>query len=156
MTTPDRSDGPLRRDELAAWRPFVQVALRVTNAIDRDLQAGYGITHTDFAAMVMLREAAGQRLRMAQVADSLGIDRSVLTYRVKRLEGLGLVVRERDVPGDARGTFAVLTGEGVSLLRRCTREHVRSVRRHFLDHLEPADLPALERALTKVAGTSAG
>lgn len=140
-------------DELAAWRAFVQSALYVTNVIDQELQAAFDITHTDFAAMVMLREAPPRRLRMAEVADGLGIDRSVLTYRVKRLEGRGLVMRERDVPGDGRGTYAVLTDAGVSFLRRCARSHVGDVRRHFVDHLDRADLATVAMTMAKLTAS---
>lgn len=147
----DQQTSGLDQLELAAWRAFVRAALLVTNLIDAELQAAFDVTHTDFAAMVMLREAPHRRLRMAEVADGLGVDRSALTYRVKRLEARGLVLRDTHVPGDGRGTYAVLTDAGVSFLRRCSRSHVADVRRHFVDHLDRGDLPGIAVTMAKLA-----
>jgi hypothetical protein len=69
---------------------------------------------------------------------------------VGRLEGQGLVVRER-YSCDGRGLNAVLTDAGLGRLRGAWPTHLASVRRHIMDHLGELDLPDLTAALRRFA-----
>jgi DNA-binding MarR family transcriptional regulator len=55
------------------------------------------------------------------------------------MESRGLVRRD-NCEGDKRGTFAVLTQEGIDAIRRVAPDHVEHVRRHFIDRLSPRQL----------------
>jgi DNA-binding MarR family transcriptional regulator len=61
------------------------------------------------------------------------------------MEARGLVSRE-DCEGDKRGTFAVLTDHGAATITEVAPSHVASVREHFIDQLDPAELAALTEA----------
>ncbi len=83
-----------------------------------------------------LGDAAGQRLRMGELADRLLLSRSGITRLVDRLERQGLIARER-CTDDGRGFFALLTGSGRAMLAAARPDHLAGVRRHFVDRLEP-------------------
>lgn len=54
-------------------------------------------------------------------------------------------------PDDGRGWNAVLTETGLQRLRQTWPAHLAIMRRHVLDHLQAADLPALTAALQRFA-----
>jgi len=47
---------------------------------------------------------------------------------------------------DKRGTFAVLTAEGMAVIERVAPDHVENVRRHFIDRLSPRQLEEIKDA----------
>jgi len=63
--------------------------------------------------------------------------------------GQGLVRRDPD-PEDRRASFAALTDEGRAALRRAAPVYLDAIARHFLDHVHPDELVALNDALTRV------
>jgi DNA-binding MarR family transcriptional regulator len=65
------------------------------------------------------------------------------------METKGLVTRE-GCEGDKRGTFAVLTDQGLDTIGTVAPSHVASVREHFVDQLKPAELTALTEAYLPV------
>lgn len=116
--------------------------------LDRDLHP-FGLSSNDYEILVELSEAPRGQLRMTELADRTAQSRSRLSHQVSRMETRGLVRRE-DCAGDKRGTFAVLTPHGVSLIERVAPSHVASVRRHFIDHLSAEELAALAASFTPV------
>ena len=48
-------------------------------------------------------------------------------------------------PTDRRGSFAVLTDEGMAALAAAAPHHVEAVRTHLFDRLTPAQLAQLRR-----------
>ena len=144
----------LDQTEMAAWRSFVEVTAGVMAAVDADLQASAGTWAGEYGVLVNLSEAAGQRLRMCDLAASLHLSPSGLTRRLDGLVRAGLVER---VPSteDRRVMLAALTDKGRRYLERAAPEHVESVRRHFVDHLSRTQLEQLTAALSAIdAGLS--
>jgi DNA-binding MarR family transcriptional regulator len=68
---------------------------------------------------------------------------------VDRIERAGLLRRE-PVPGDGRGAYAVITEEGMAMLRRMWPVYARSIRTEFLDAIGD-DRDSLRQALERVA-----
>jgi DNA-binding MarR family transcriptional regulator len=97
-----------------------------------------------------LSEAPGRRLRMSDLAGASALSLSGMTRIVTRLEGQGLVQRERS-SCDGRGWNAVLTDDGLHRLRQAWPTHLASVRRHVIDHVRTVDLPAFTAALQRFA-----
>lgn len=137
-------------DEMAAWRSFVHASVRLFERLDREMKADHGLTHDDYAILVNLSEAPALRMRMTELASRVLESKSRLSHHVGRLEAEGLVRRET-CPNDLRGLFAVLTPAGQRMLRRAAPDHVRSVRSHFIDHLDRSQLRLLAEALGGVA-----
>src|SRR5581483_9803618 len=83
------------------------------------------------------------RLRMTELADATSQSRSRLSHQISRMENRGLVRRD-ECEGDKRGTFAVLTADGMAAIERVAPDHVENVRRHFIDRLSPRQLEEIK------------
>ncbi len=132
----------LTAEEMAAWRPFITAATVVVGAMDAEMKADFDISHLDHALLMLLLEQPRRRARMIDVARSLRVDPSGVTYRVRRLERLRLVDRVAD-PDDRRVSYARLTPRGMRLLREAWPRHRDAIRRHFLQHVRPDQLPVI-------------
>jgi len=128
----------LTDDEQQAWRATVNLSQLLFRQLDRDLNA-HGLNSRDYEILVELSEAPDHRLRMTDLADATSQSRSRLSHQISRMENRGLVRRD-DCEGDKRGTFAVLTKEGMNTIERVAPHHVETVRRHFIDRLSPHQL----------------
>ncbi len=131
-------------DQLAAWRAFLRAHATITRALEAELVAEQTLSLAAYDVLVQLAEAPGRRLRMTELADAVLLSRSGVTRLVDRMERMGLVCRSR-VQNDGRGVAAELTDAGFARLRTASRTHLAGVLRHFVAHLEPDDLDALER-----------
>ncbi|WP_369234819.1 MarR family winged helix-turn-helix transcriptional regulator [Streptomyces sp. R21] len=135
--------------EQRAWRSYISASSLLEDTIDRQLQAEAGMPHLYYSVLAMLSEAPDRRLRMTDLAELLKITRSRLTYAVSRLENDGAVRRE-GCPSDKRGSIAVLTDEGMSLLERSAPGHAETVRAAVFDHLTPEQVGQLEEICTSI------
>jgi DNA-binding MarR family transcriptional regulator len=138
----------LSAEEQQAWRATVHLSQLLMRQLDRDLTA-HGLNAHDYEILVELSEAPDTRLRMTDLADATSQSRSRLSHQISRMESRGLVRRD-NCEGDKRGTFAVLTDEGVAAIRRVAPDHVEHVRRHFIDRLTPRQLEEVTDAFTPV------
>lgn len=126
------SGAQLNADELAAWRGFLRTHARVTRALDAELVAAHGLPLSSYEVLLFLESAPENKLRMAELADSVLLSRSGLTRMVDRLEEGGLVRRE-SCPSDLRGFNAVLTESGRAALLEARKTHLSGVRRLYLE-----------------------
>jgi len=139
----------LTPDESAFWRAFVDVNLRIIEAVGADMRADSDCTMDDYEVLVRLSEAPDRRIRMSELSDQVVQSRSRLTQRIDRLAQRGWVRRER-CPQDRRGAFAVLTDDGFAALAEAAPMHVASVRRHLVDRLDPSQLRAATSLLRSI------
>ncbi|MEU6593849.1 MarR family transcriptional regulator [Streptomyces sp. NPDC046881] len=140
----------LTPEEQRAWRAYIAASRLLEDAIDRQLQQEGGMPHLFYTVLANLSEAPDRRLRMTDLAETLKITRSRLTYVVTRLERDGLVRRE-NCRWDKRGSLAVLTDEGMAVLERTAPGHVEAVRTALFDRLTPEQVGQLEEICTGVA-----
>ncbi|MBV9095869.1 MAG: MarR family transcriptional regulator [Streptosporangiaceae bacterium] len=138
----------LSDEEQQAWRTTVHLNKLLMRQLDRDLAAD-GLNAADYEILVVLSEAPGRRLRMTDLADATSQSRSRLSHQISRMEARRLVRRD-ECEGDKRGTFAVLTGEGMATIERVAPRHVEHVRRHFIDRLTPQQLDQIRAAFQPV------
>jgi DNA-binding MarR family transcriptional regulator len=147
---------PLSAAEEAFLRAWSRAAMIVPRALDADLMTGQGISLSEYTVLMHLSEATDRSLRMSDLACACALSLSGMSRVVGRLQGQGLVVRER-YSRDGRGLNAVLTDAGLARLRRAWPTHLASVRRHVMDHLSELDLPVVTAALQHFASdTSVG
>src|ERR1700742_576435 len=132
----------LSADEQQAWRATVHLSQLLMRQQARARNAP-GLSGHDYEILVELSEAPDHRLRMTELADATSQSRSRLSHQISRMENRGLVRRD-DCEGDKRGTFAVLTGEGMATIERVAPDHVENVRRHFIDRLSPRQLEEIK------------
>ncbi|GAA4441543.1 MarR family winged helix-turn-helix transcriptional regulator [Phytohabitans houttuyneae] len=140
---------PLTPTEMAGWRAYIESSQRLMTQLEEDLRADSGLTFNDYHLLVLLSEAPGQRLRMGELANRLVFSPSRLTYQIGAMEKRGLVARE-SCPEDRRGSEAVLTAEGLRALRAAAPHHLSSVRAHFVDDLDEAEIAVLTRVFTRL------
>ena len=155
-TAPVASSAPaggprwLTDEEQRVWRAYVDATTLLEDHLDRQLQRDAGMPHVYYGLLVKLAEAPRRRLRMTELAKDAKITRSRLSHAVARLEKNGWVRRE-DCPSDKRGQFAVLTDEGVDVLRRHAPGHVDAVRQAVFDRLTPEQQKSLGEIMKIVA-----
>jgi DNA-binding MarR family transcriptional regulator len=141
-------------ETLGAWRAFLNAHALATKRINRDL-ADAGLPDLAwYDVLWTLQRADGRRLRIRELADAVVLSSTGMTRFVDRLEAEGLVRRE-SVPGDRRGAYAVITKQGIDLLRRMWPVYARGITTYF----EPAvrDGGPLRAALEGIAdAASAG
>jgi DNA-binding MarR family transcriptional regulator len=124
----------------------------VVPRIERTLQADTGLPIAWYDVLLELNGARpDRRLRMQELGDRVTVSRSRVSRVVDELERAGFVVRIPD-PSDRRASFAAITPEGRTVLRRAAPVYLAAVEREFLAKLTPADARTIERALDRVRG----
>jgi DNA-binding MarR family transcriptional regulator len=145
------SETPLKATDwrLAVWRQFLQAHNTTVQRLERDLNDGADLPLSWYDVLLQLAEAPDRRLRMAELADRVLLSRSGLTRLVDRLQFDGLVRRE-PFPGDARGTYTVLTEAGLDRLRAAAPVHLAGVREYWLAKFSDDELRQLGELLGRV------
>lgn len=138
----------LDADQQRIWRTYLLGVARINEELDADLRR-HGLDLAEYEILVCLEENPHRRLRMSELAEAVHQSRSRLTHTVSRMERAGLVVRT-SCPSDRRGVWAELTPTGFDLLKAAAPSHVESVRRIFVEAVDPADFSALGRAFDRV------
>jgi DNA-binding MarR family transcriptional regulator len=143
----------LDADEQRTWRAFLQATHRILEGLERQLQRDSGLPHAYYEVLVRLSEAPDRTLRMSELAERSLSSRSRLSHAVARLEAAGWIRRE-SCPTDRRGTFAVLTDEGLSVLTAAAPGHVEEGRRLLFDPLTPEHVTELRDICEALAGAT--
>ena len=125
--------------EERAWRGLQGMHADLVQYIDRQLRVRSGLSRADYEVLVLLSEAPPGRLRAFEIGEMLRWEKSRLSQHLTRMEGRGLVSRER-CAADQRGTFVVLTARGREAIENAAGPHVADVRALLLDHVTPAQL----------------
>ncbi len=133
---------------VAVWRSFLRAHAGVIRELERELLTEAGLPLPWYDVLLQLAEAPDRRLRMADLADRVLLSRSGLTRLVDRLQAEGLVRREPS-PEDARGTFTVLTHEGIDRLRKAVPVHLAGIQRHWLRYFDDEELRRLGELLAR-------
>jgi DNA-binding MarR family transcriptional regulator len=132
----DSHEGRMRKSptahELRVWRDYVETGDRIRSLLGARLQAESGISMGDYAVLLALSEADGKRMRSSELAAAIDWERSRLSHHLGRMEGRGLVSRERSAV-DNRGAEVVLTAAGASQFRRASASHLRAVQELFVE-----------------------
>jgi len=136
--------------EMDAWRSFLAASTSVTARLNRELEAGCGISMHEYEILVRLSEAPDHTLRMSTLAEHVSHSRSRLTHTVRRLESVGYVERS-SCDSDRRGVNCTLTQEGFDFLREAAPVHLDGVRRHVVDRLSREQQVALAELMRVIA-----
>lgn len=136
----------LTGEETRAWMAFFSAAALLNRRLDQQLKDDADLTHVQYEILSRLSGAAGQELRMTELAESIYTSQSGVTYQITQLEKAGLV-RRRICPSGPRAVYAVLTDAGFATLERAAPGHVSAVRELLIDVLTPEQLTALADGL---------
>lgn len=150
MTEPVERTLTASDPRLEPWRQFLMAHARVSRRLDDELRADHDLSLAEYDALLTIAQAPSRRIRMRQLADRVILSKSGVTRLIDRLVVDGLVERSA-CETDARGAEAVLTPAGLERLRAASQTHLRGIEHHFLEAVDPADVPVLTRALTSLA-----
>jgi DNA-binding MarR family transcriptional regulator len=132
----------LDETEQTAWRGHLRVTWLLAAAVARDLARDSGLSAADYQVLVELSESENHEMRISELATSMMWSKSRLSHQLSRMKERRLVCR-RECPSDARGSFAMLTPEGLEAITKAAPAHVDSVRRHFIDRLDRQQVEAM-------------
>ncbi|MCH5677653.1 MarR family winged helix-turn-helix transcriptional regulator [Streptomyces gilvus] len=138
MVEPDA----LKPEEWDLWDRWMHAQRLLLQEIDRRLQAEFGISKAEFSVLVTLLRAPGREVRVVDMADSLGWEKSRVSHQLTRMERRGFVVRTES-GASGRRTGIGLTPDGRRLAERAVVAHAGNVRRYFIDQLAPEQAAAV-------------
>lgn len=128
--------------ELRAWRSLQLMQMRLDGELARQLAIDSGLSYPDYVVLVALTDRPDGRMRLFELAEVLGWEKSRLSHHVARMAARGLVAKEK-CDSDRRGAFVVITSDGRRVIEAAAPGHVAAVRRLFIDPLSPAQLDAI-------------
>jgi DNA-binding MarR family transcriptional regulator len=135
--------------EERAWRALQFMQMRLEAELARQLASGSGLSYSDYLVLVALTDRTEARLRLFELGEILGWEKSRLSHHVGRMADRGLVKKE-PCDADRRGAFVVLTTKGRKAIGLAAPGHVGVVRRLFIDKLTPAELDVIATASERV------
>lgn len=142
MTTTDGAPW-LDAEETRTWLALLSLTLLGLKPIETDLRTDSELTLFEYLVLSQLSMSPDRTARMSQLAFLANGSPSRLSNVVSRFEKRGWVTRGPD-PEDGRGALARLTDEGFAVVEAAAPDHVRSVRRHVIDRLSPAQRESLQ------------
>ena len=135
------------------WDIVAVFASAVEASLDRWLNEHWRIGLTDYRALLLLSQSPQKELRIASLAQQVGLTSTSTTRLVSRLEEKGLA--KRDVcQEDGRGVYAVIDPVGEELLWNIQvpyEAHVSGLLDDPTQLLAPVDVKPLANALREVA-----
>ncbi len=132
----------LTETEERAWRSLQLMQMRLTALLARDLSTHSGLSYQDYAVLVALTDRPDGRMRLFQLGNQLGWEKSRLSHQVSRMVQRGLVEKMK-CGSDRRGAFVSVTCAGRREIGAAAPSHLEAVRRLFVDRLTPAQLACL-------------
>lgn len=139
----------LNEREERAWRALQHMQMRLEAELARQLGADSGLSYPDYLVLVALTDRPEGRMRLYELADILGWEKSRLSHHIARMTDRSLVAKER-CDADRRGAFVVVTSKGRREIETAAPGHVAAVRRLFVDQLTPSQLDAIGDAAEAV------
>jgi DNA-binding MarR family transcriptional regulator len=134
----------LDENEQRAWLRLAGVMLKLSPALDSQLQRDSDLTHFDYLCLAMLSSDAEHTLRMSDLAGRANASLSRLSHVISKLEKRGWVARTPS-PESRRVTLVSLTEDGWQVLVKAAPGHVETVRALVFEGLTAEDVAALER-----------
>ena len=125
-----------------AWRTLQFMNMRLEGELARRLAADSDLSYPDYMVLVALTGHAEGRLRLYELAEQLGWEKSRLSHQVARMATRGLVAKEQ-CENDRRGAYVVVTEPGHRAIAAAAPGHVDAVRNLFVDRLSPAQLDTI-------------
>lgn len=141
--------------EERAWRALQFMGMRLDARLASELAAVSDLSYPDYTVLVALTDRPEGRMRLFELAATLGWEKSRVSHQIARMVDRGLVAKEK-CDDDRRGAFVVATDRGLAAIEAAAPHHVETVRHLFVDPLTPAELDALGHIAQKVLDAMAG
>lgn len=124
----------LNERELRAWSSLQFMQMRLEGALARQLATDSSLSYPDYLVLVTLTDQPDGRLRLFELAEVLGWEKSRVSHQVARMTSRKLVAKVK-CDSDGRGAFVVVTAHGRREIDAAAPGHVDAVRRLFIDRL---------------------
>ena len=147
----------LSESELEVWRTFYSMRRHLDRALDLQLQRDSGVSASEWEILIALNDAPGRRLRIKDIARSIGWEKSRVSHLVTRMEKRELLGRA-ECEADARSSWIGLTANGRRAVLGAMSGHVAAIRRYFFDVLdddEAASLSSVSHRVIEAIGCAA-
>ena len=145
----------LNKREERAWRGLLAMHAQLSAELARRQTSESPLSYQDYEVLVALTDRQDSRLRVFQLAQVLGWEKSRASHHIARMTGRGLV-KKVPCPTDGRGSFVAATARGRRQIEAAAPGHVAAVRELFVDRLTPAQLDAIADAAVDVLAPLAG
>ena len=126
-----------------AWRAWLDAHAHLSARLNRELQAGSGLSLSDYDVLVHLTDVPDGRLRSFELGEGLQWEKSRVSRQVARMAERG-PGRQGGSPEDGRGAYVTLTRAGRRAIEEAAPAHVELVRRLLFDGLTAAQVRTLE------------
>ena len=126
----------LSDDELELFRAFHLMRRGFDRTLDAQLQQDDGISISELEVLMALVRSPGRRLRVRDLVDATGWEKSRVSHQVTRMVARGFVERQ-ECEEDRRAMWIHLTGEGRRVVVRALPKHSATIRRILFDALTP-------------------
>jgi DNA-binding MarR family transcriptional regulator len=136
--------------EARAWTGLLRAHAALVRDVDSRLRSAHDLPLSWYDLLAEVAAAPDGRIRMGDLAQRVLLTPAGLSGLVDRLERAKLVER-RPCDGDARGTYAVVTGEGRRRLERAHPTHRDAVRSRYTGRFADAELDLVGRVWERVA-----
>lgn len=123
--------------------------MRLDAELARQLSLDSQLSYPEYLVLVALTDQPDGRMRLYELADVLGWEKSRSSHLVSRMSTRGLIAKEK-CDSDRRGAFIVVTPQGKREITLAAPGHVRAVRRMFIDVLSPQQIKAVGDAARQV------
>lgn len=140
---------PLDDDRLTLVGLLLETVAGLEDVLGKGHERCAGISSQWFEVLLRLGRSEGRRLRMSELAAQTTMSPSGLTRAVDRLAAAGLVER-MECESDRRGSYAVITDEGMRRLQAALPDHLRQIEEQVIDVLTSGERRELERLVRKV------
>lgn len=141
----------LTNEESRAWFAYRGLSVLLEDYLDRQLRRDAGMSHNTYILLTRLAAEPSGKLRLSELAMTLGITRSRLSHALSKIENDGWVTRSKDRV-DRRGQFAELTHEGRAVQAAAAPGHVAAVRRAVFDNLSAEQVDQLAAISQSIVG----
>lgn len=103
---------------MQGWRAFSRIHGYIIQGLEKDLQARHGLSMSEFLVLLTLSETDENKMRLQQLADTVGLSQSAMSRLAARLEAETLGAVERYIcEADRRGVWIRLTDGGIHQCR---------------------------------------
>ena len=122
-----------------AWRAFMHARHQLNAFLNQHLLQDSGLSDADYEILAVLSGHPTGQMAEQELGALVQWEKSRLSHQVRRMQERGLVVREAN-PADGRSAMICLLPAGRRAIEDAAPQHVRNVRRHFIDLFTPAEL----------------
>lgn len=123
--------------------------MRLDAELARQLMADSQLSYPEYLVLVALTDQADGRMRLYELAEVLGWEKSRSSHLVSRMVTRGLISKEK-CDSDRRGAFVVVTSKGRSEIASAAPGHVKAVKQLFVDVLTAEQIKAVGDAALEV------